>query len=160
VLPNSLAGVAAAALLVSVVGCAGPLASPPLVVECTPPPMAGGVRAGPALVGQQYGMQHSPLPVNSVQFNSQVTASQLAIQGLYASRTPTDTVELTMRLVSCIDAPQMVRIRTNFLRDNQAPAESVSAWREIWVPARATANYAELSTSRNAAAYLIEIAGP
>lgn len=146
--------------LIGLAGCASGPASPPLVVECTTPPWPGGVRAGAALVGQHYGLQHSPLPLNSLQFNSQITASQIAIQGMYAARTPTDTVEVTLRMVSCIDAPQMVRLRTSFLRDNQAPAEGVSAWREVWVPARATANYAEMSTSRDAASYLIEIAGP
>src|SRR6185295_16626386 len=109
--------------------------NPPLVVQCVPP--NPGARPGTALVGQQYGMQHSPLPVNSVQFDSQVTASQIAVQGLYASRSPTDTVEVAARLVSCIDAPQMVRARTHFLRDNQSPAEPTSIWREVQVPARA-----------------------
>jgi len=155
--PNVRAFCTAAAACAVSVACS--TVGPPMVVECSAPPTAGRA-PGPALVGLPYGMQHSPIPLNSVQFASQGAASQVAIQGLYAARTPTDTVEVTLRMVSCIDTPQMVRVRTSFLRDNQAPAEAVSAWREVWVPARATATYAELSTSRNAAAYLIEIAAP
>lgn len=147
-----LALAAATAMLAA--GCA--TQGPPLVVECHP--SKSNARPGAALVGQQYGMQHSALPLNSVQFDSYSTAGLVAVQGLYATRTAADTVEVTARLVSCMDAPRAIRVRTSFLRDNQAPAEPISAWRIVHLQPRAVAQYQEFSTSRSVANYLIEIA--
>jgi hypothetical protein len=130
--------------------------NPPLVVQCGLPDP--GARPGPALIGQQYGMQMSPLPLNSVQFDSQITAYRVAVQNIFAERTATDTVSVTARLVSCADIPTTVKMRTSFLRQNQAPAEGTSAWRVVFLAPRAMAHYTELSTSRDPASYIIEIA--
>ncbi len=135
-------------------GCASQ--GPPLVAQCHP--SKTNARPGPALVGQQYGMQHSELPLNSVQFDSHATAGLVAVQGLYAQRTVTDTVEVSARFVSCLDAPGAIRVRTSFLKENQAPAEPTSAWRTVHLQPRATSQYQEMSTSRGVANYLIEIA--
>lgn len=130
--------------------------APPLVVECSTP--YDGARPGPALVGQQYGMQISPLPLNSVQFDSHTTASRLAVQRIYALRTATDTIEVTARLVSCSNYPVMVRVRSSFLRTNDSPSEPTSAWREVYLSPRAIANYTEYSVARDVNSYFIEIA--
>jgi hypothetical protein len=137
-------------------GLAGCAQVPPVVVECQAATGAG--RPGPALVGQAYGTQHSPLPLNSVQFDAQATASRLAVQDIFADRTGTDTVEVTARFVSCADAPSSVRVRTSFMRVNHAPAEPTSAWKVVHLAPRAISHYTELSTSRDVASYLIEIA--
>jgi hypothetical protein len=137
--------------------CAVP-AGTALVVECRAPET--GARNGPALVGMPYGQQHSPIPLDSVQFDSSATASRVAVQSLHAQRTATDTVEVGARLVHCGDTPGAVRIRTNFLREDRAPAEPTSAWRTVLLQPRAIAHYQEFSTSRAASRYVIEIAAP
>lgn len=149
-----------AALVVFGAGCAQvPPAlpgSPPVVVACFTPEQQ--VRAGPALVGQTYGMAMTALPLNSVQFGSPEVAHSVAIQSLFAERSASDTVQVTARLVSCLDVPAAVRVRTSFLRASTAPAEPTSGWKTVYLEPRATALYTEFSTSRDAASYLVEIA--
>ena len=151
---RELASVAFAVALTSA-GCALPAAAP-VVAQCSLREEAP--RMGPALAGQPYGMAMTALPLNSVQFGSADAARALAVQSLYAERSSTDLVQITARLLSCSDAPISVRIRTSFIRASTAPAEAPSAWRVIHLEPRATAVYAESSTVRDAASYLIEIA--
>lgn len=151
---------AVAVLAVFAAGCAQvppvPQGHPPVVVACVTPEQQ--VRTGPALVGRAYGMAMTALPLNSVQFGSTEVASSLAIQSLFAERSASDTVQVTARLVSCLDVPAAVRVRTSFLRANTAPAEPTSAWKTVYMEPRATAVYTEFSTSRDASSYLMEIA--
>lgn len=98
------------------------------------------------------------LPLNSVQFGSSEVAHSVAIQSLFAERSSSDTVQVTARLVSCLDVPAAVRVRTSFLRASTAPAEPTSGWKTVYLEPRATALYTEFSTSRDAASYLVEIA--
>lgn len=128
---------------------------PPEVVECRVPDNLS--RPGPALVGQTYGMSMTPLPLNSVQFGSTALARSIAVQASYATRTPTDSVRLQMRFVSCLDTPSSVRMRTSFLRSDTAPAEPPTPWKLVFLAPRATAVYEELSVSRDAASYLVEV---
>jgi len=130
--------------------------NPPLVVECRVP--ESGARTGAALVGMPYGQQHTPIPLDSVQFDSHATAARVAVQSLHAARTASDTVEVGARLIHCGDTPGSVRIRTNFLREDRAPSEPASAWRTVYLQPRAIAQYQEYSTSPAAARYVIEIA--
>lgn len=152
----------AALVAIATAGCAQQPAAPyvpgapPIVVECSTP--YDGARPGPALVGQQYGMQMSPLPLNSVQFDSHATASRLSVQKIFASRTATDTVEVTARLVNCSDYPVVLRVRTNFLRANETPAEPTSAWRDVYLSPRAITSYTEFSVARDVNSYIVEIA--
>jgi hypothetical protein len=144
-----------------IVGCA--LASScvsqrvPLVVSC-----GGSVRThaitGPALVGAEYGVQTTPIPLNSVQFSDRETTKVVAVQRLYAARTTTNTVQVTARFVSCSDTPFNLRVRTSFLDGDQAPTEETSSWRSVYLQPRLTATYTEKSTSKNAESYLIEVA--
>ena len=144
-----------AALLMQ--ACApAPLAGrPPVVAQCETP--IGGERPGPALVGQAYGMAMTPLPLNSVQFGSDAASRSMAVQNLYAARTATSTVEVSARFLSCLDKPTTVLVRTSFLRENSAQAEPPSAWKAVYLEPRATAVYSEMSTSIDAAHYLIEV---
>jgi hypothetical protein len=144
-------------IILGLVGCATPVVgTPPVVVSCAQP--VNSVRSGPALVGQSYGLAMTPLPFNSVQFGSHSASNLLAVQSLYAERSAADTVQVTARFVSCQDAPQVIRVRTSFLRASQAPAEAPSAWKQVYLEPRATALYTELSTARDVANYLIEVA--
>ena len=151
-----LPALATLSAFVGLAGCAQIPGAPPVVVQCATPTAAD--RSGPALVGQPYGMQMTALPLNSVQFGSNALATTLAVQNLYASRTPTDTVLVSARFVSCIDRPTSVRVRTSFVRADSAPSEAPTAWKTVFVEPRATALYTELSSTRDASAYLIEVA--
>jgi hypothetical protein len=143
------------ALYGSLVACAVP-GHPPLVVQCSGPEK--GNRGGPALVGQEYGMQATPIPLNSVQFSNWTTVKNFSVQRLYASRTASNTVQVTVRFVSCADNPLAIKVRTSFLDANQAPTEPMSAWQTVFLQPRLTTVYEEKSTSRSVANYLIEIA--
>ncbi len=136
-------------------GCATVPGSPPVVVECSLP--AQSVRSGPALVGQSYGMAMTPLPVNSVQFGSRSASQVMAVQSLFAERSPTDTVQVVARFVSCADRATAVRVRTSFLRASLAPSEPPSAWKTVYLEPRATAVYTELSVATDVAHYLLEV---
>lgn len=130
--------------------------APSLVVECKSP--VDVARSGPALVGQEYGMRMSQLPLDAVQFTDTGVAKSIAIQTVRAMRTQTDTVQVVARFVNCQDKPVPIRARTSFMDTTSLPTEPISAWRPIIVPPRATALYQENSTSTNVANYLIEVA--
>jgi hypothetical protein len=142
-------------LLVPIVGCA---ARQPLVVECGSS-IKPNRSAGAALVGQEYGLQSTPIPLNSVQFADWGTAKKLAIQHLFASRTSANTVQLTARFISCSDEAVSLRVRASFLDSNQMPTEPTSAWQTVFLQPRLTAVYAEKSTAKNVSSYLVEVMG-
>lgn len=139
-------------VITSLWGCVGKM---PLVTECGL--MVHGGRAGPALVGVEYGRQFTPIPLNSVQFSDWSAVRSLAVQRLFASRTPTSTVQVTARFVSCLDQPTALLVRTSFLDESQAPSEPTSAWKTVLLEPRLTSVYSETSTSTDVANYLIEI---
>ena len=139
-------------LMISAWGCVG---QPPLVTECSQ--SMKGDRTGPALVGVEYGRRATPIPLNSVQFSEWPSARAVAVQRLYAARTPTSTVQVTARFVSCLDDPTTLLVRTSFLDESQAPSEPTSAWKSILLEPRLTTVYSETSTSTDVANYLIEI---
>jgi hypothetical protein len=128
---------------------------PPLVVECEKP--AKGDRPGPALVGMEYGMQATPIPLDSVQYGDHAASKSIAVQRIFAKRTPGDTVQITARFVSCSDEQVRLLVRTSFLDSDQSPAEPTSAWRTVILQPRTISNYVESSTSAAVSHYLIEI---
>lgn len=140
----------------AMLGLTGCVTQPPLVTQCKWP-MKGDRTGGPALVGHEYGPQTTPIPLNSVQFSNMDAAKILAVQNLYAARTPTNTTSVIARLISCSDSSFAVRVRTSFMDANQAPTEPASAWQTVVLQPHLTTTYAENSTSRNVANYLIEI---
>ncbi len=140
----------------AMLACLGCVVQPPLVTQCKWPPK-GDRTAGPALVGHEYGPQTTPIPLNSVQFSNTATANRLAIQDLFAAHTAANTTAVTARLISCADTVFAVRVRTSFLDESQAPTEPASAWKTVFLQPHLTATYAENSTSRGVANYLIEI---
>ena len=133
-----------------------PQSAPPVVAECVPP---GGIgRPGPALVGQTYGMQMTPIPLDSVQFDSNLTSALVAVQQMFASRTTTDTVAVQVRFLSCADVPSQIRVRTSFMRADGMPVEPPSAWKTVYLTPRALGLYSETSVSREIGHYLLEVA--
>ena len=103
-------------------------------------------------------MQMSPIPLDSVQFDSWRTAALVAVQQMFASRTPTDTVSVQVRLLSCADAPSQIRIRTSFLRADGVPVEPPSAWKTVHLTPRALGVYTESSFARDVGHYVVEVA--
>jgi hypothetical protein len=152
--------------LVAFMAVAAPLSActsnkTPLVAKCfSLSAWKKQTRPGQALVGVPYGVQTTPIPLDSVQFSDSRVARDVSIQQLSASRTATGTVQVSARFVACSSDPTTVRMRTNFIADGQVPAEPVSAWKTVHLDPRLLATYSELSTSRTVANYIIEIAGP
>lgn len=116
---------------------------------------------GLALVGETYGARVSPIPLNSVLFDSPETAGSIAIHHLTASRTPADTVEVAARFVNCLDHAQRIEVRTSFFRLDGANVEEPSAWQTVFVPAASMATYAERSlATEGIGSFLIEVRSP
>ncbi len=142
----------AAAVMVS--ACAG---KPPVVVECT-----GGNRGnasdGPALVGQNYGARMSTIPLDAVQYTDKRIARRVAVQSMYAQQTQTRNVAVGARFVNCSTASVALGVRTSFLDATLRPTEAASAWKTVYVPAKSTATYDEISVDRDRVKhYLIEV---
>ncbi|QFY41976.1 hypothetical protein F6R98_04475 [Candidatus Methylospira mobilis] len=141
--------VLAAALLAA--GCAEPRT---MVVECKFPTQY--MPDGPALVAQEYG-EMSPIPLDAVQFNNPLLKERLVVQTLKASRTPTNTVQVSARIVNCTDAPLVLGLRSHFMGEDAVENEPESVWRKLIIQPRALGNYKESSLTADVNNYLIEI---
>jgi hypothetical protein len=140
----------AAALLSA--GCAGPHIMP---VECKFP--TRDMPDGPALVAQEYG-EITPIPLDAVQFTNPQLKEQLVVQSLKASRTPTNTVQVSARIINCTDAPLVLGLRSHFfMGEEQADNEQESAWSKLIIQPRALGGYKESSLTAEVLNYLIEI---
>lgn len=145
------------ALSLTLCALSGCKTTTPLVVECGGPATRGAV-SGPALLGQNYGPQMSAIPLDAVQYTDKALTQRVAVQSMFADRTETKTVAVGARFVNCTNEPVALGVRTSFLDDKQRPTETPSAWRTVFVPPKATSNYAETSIARDKVAhYLIEI---
>ena len=114
--------------------------------------------AGPALVAN-VPKSMTPIDLNAVQFTDKPLTRQVLVEGLFARRTETDTVEVTARFVNCTDKPLQVQARSSFMDLTQAPTEPVSAWTQVFIPPKGTGTYRERSMSRDDVQYyLIELA--
>jgi len=141
--------VLAAVLLTA--GCAGPHA---MVVECKFP--GQDMPDGPALVAQEYG-EMSPIPLDAVQFTNPLLKEQLVVQSLKARRTPTNTVQVSARIINCTDAPLVLGLRTHFMGEDQADSEQESAWSKLIIQPHALGGYKESSLTAEVLNYLVEI---
>ena len=92
-------------------------------------------------------------PLNAVNITDVSITNKVMVQSTNARRTPTGTVEVWTRLLNCTDFPLQVEGRTHFLDAAQAPAEGVSAWNRVILPARSFGVYHELSTSATRVTY-------
>ncbi len=98
------------------------------------------------------------VPLNAVSMTDPAITNKVLVQTTGARRTEADTVEVMSRLVNCTDFPLQVEGRTHFLTAQQAPTESVSAWRRVFLPARAMGVYTELSASTTqVSSFIIEV---
>ena len=151
--PAIAAAIACLAVLAG--GCAD---VPDAVVQCSVPKSRPATK-GPALVGHEYGLKMSPVPLDAVMFTEQRVANAVAIQALYAARTATQTVQVTARFINCTEQPIALRARTSFLRETQAPSEPASAWQTVHLVPKGMATYSESSIGRGEVAnYVVELA--
>lgn len=128
---------------------------PPLVAECGR--QGKGVRNGPALVGLEYGTQDTPIPLDSIQFSDKSIVKSLSIQRLVATRTATNSVQVSARFISCEANSFAVRVRTSFFDSSLALTEASSAWQTIYFQPHLITSYEERSISPQADHYLLEV---
>lgn len=117
-----------------------------------------GQSSGPALIANVPSSM-TPISLNAVQFADKKLSRSIVVEGLYARRTPTDSVEVMARLVNCTDKPTAVQARSSFMDSNQAPVEQSSVWKTVFLSPQATGSYQEFSIMRGSsvANYLIEL---
>jgi hypothetical protein len=87
------------------------------------------------------------MPLNAVNITDFRLTNKIMVESANARRHPTGTVEVWTRLVNCTDFPLQVEGRTHFLDEARSPAEDVSAWHRIFLPARSYGVYSESSTN-------------
>lgn len=148
--PRALVLVAALPVLGA---CAAPATRKP-VVECSFPTQLAPT--GPALVSRSYG-DMSPIPLNAVQFTDHQLAKQVVVQSLRSDRTATDTLQVSARLVNCLDRALAVNARTSFLAAADAPAEPDGGWKTVVIQPRSSAVYRQASIATDVESYLVEL---
>jgi hypothetical protein len=129
------------------------------VVKCK----TGKARKAPAYAGAalvaNVPRSMTSIDLNAVQFTDKALTRQMVVEGLFARRTDTDTVEVSARFVNCTGQPLTIRARSNFMDEVQYPVEPSSAWQRVIIQPYATGVYRERSMKRDEVKYyLIEIA--
>ncbi len=158
---GGLAALAAGTLLGVAAGESQPVAAREnQVVKCkTKDARKSGEYAGAALVANVPRSMTS-IDLNAVQFTDKALTREMVVEGLFARRTETDTVEVSARFVNCTGRALIIRARSNFMDEVQYPVEPSSAWQRVIIQPYATGVYRERSMKRDEVKYyLIEIAG-
>lgn len=158
---GGLAAATAAALLVTALADSPPAtARENQVVKCkTSKARKAPEYAGAALVANVPRSMTS-IDLNAVQFTDKALTREMVVEGLFARRTETDTVEVSARFVNCTGRQLIIRARSNFMDEVQYPVEPSSAWQRVIIQPYATGVYRERSMKRDEVKYyLIEIAG-
>jgi len=114
-------------------------------------------RASEASIAPVVRGAFTAIPLESVQLIDKRLNRKVIAQGVEASRTETDTVEVVARLVNCGKDPLQVQARTTFLSAGQSPTEPTSSWQRVYLAPKSTGVYSEKSISKDVAHYLIEV---
>lgn len=141
-------------------GCAStPQTRPQALLKCDYKALKkNATTGGPALTSVVYGAVKD-IPADAVLMSDSTLFHSVMVQHLNTQNTAGGTVQVTARLANCTGAGMSVRARTAFLDQGMAPAEPVSAWRTVFLPAGGMAVYQESSFSTGKAAhYYIELA--
>ena len=149
-----------AALVLSLAGCAStPQTRPQALLKCDYKALKKNAPiGGPALTSVAYGAVKD-IPADAVLMSDSALFHSVMVQHLNTQNTAGGTVQVTARLANCTGAGMSVRARTAVLDQGMAPAEPVSAWRTVFLPAGGMAVYQESSFSTGKAAhYYIELA--
>jgi hypothetical protein len=108
------------------------------------------------LVAQEYG-KISPIPLDAVQFTDRGLSKEIAVQSLQAHRTPTNTVQVTARLINCTDDAVVVGVRSSFMDGQELAIEAATAWQNVVLQPRSMGTYQESSLSRGVEHYVVEL---
>ena len=112
---------------------------------------------GPALLAN-VPRAMTPVALNAVQMTDKGLTRKILVEGLFAMRTPTDTVQVMARMVNCTGETVTLEARSSFMNGAQIPTEPASAWKTVHVPPYATGVYEEKSMARqDVSYYLIEM---
>jgi hypothetical protein len=112
---------------------------------------------GPALVAN-VSRAMTPIDLNAVLMTDKPVWKSVVVEGLFARRTETETLEVTARLVNCSKNPIVIQARASFMDEGQAPTEAPSVWKTIFISPLATGVYQERSIgTTRVGAYLIEL---
>ena len=114
-------------------------------------------KGGPVLVADVK-RALTPIDLNAVLWTDVYSLRKVVLEGLFARRTETNTLEVTARFVNCTKKPVTIQVRSNFMDLAQAPTEPASVWKTIFLSPRSTSVYQEKSIGTdNVANYLIEL---
>ena len=151
--------VSAAVIALALAGCSStPAARPQAMLKCDYKALkANAPTGGPALTSIAYGAVKD-IPADAVLMSDANLYKRVMVQHLSTQKTPGGTVQVSARLANCTGESFSVLARTAFLDQGMAPAEPVSAWRTVYLPAGEMAVYQESSLSQRAAHYYIELA--
>ena len=155
-----LATVGTAFALVGLAGCAGPSIVPTSVACDFRPVASQGGYAGPEAATLDNETEGSlvPLALDTVSLTDPAITNKVLVQKVFASRTSTGTVGITVRFANCTDFPLQVEGRTQFMAGDQSLTEPISGWKRVHLPPRALGSYTENSTNADQVAhYLVEI---
>jgi len=115
---------------------------------------------GPAFIGD-VPRSMTPIDLDAVLWTDTWVLRHVVLEGLFAQRTETGTLEVTARFVNCTKSPISIQVRSNFTDGNQIPTEPASMWRTVFISPRATGVYQERSiASDKVANYLLELRSP
>lgn len=129
------------------------------VIKCSVGKARAAQSTGGAALVANVPRAMTPIDLNAVQMTDKGVIRSVLVEGLFARRTETDTIEVTARLVNCSKKPLQIDVRSSFMGADQFPSEPTSAWQRVFLPPFATGVYREQSMSRNVASYLIELRG-
>ena len=112
---------------------------------------------GPALVANVPSSM-TPIDLNAVQMTDKKLAKQIVVEGVFARRTETNSVEVITRLVNCTKKTVTLDARSSFMDENQVPTEDSTYWKKVILSPKATGVYRGLSIGRDEVKYyLVEV---
>lgn len=112
---------------------------------------------GPALVANVPSAM-TPIDLNAVQMTDKKLAKQIVVEGVFARRTETNSVEVITRIVNCTKKTVTLDARSSFMDENQVPTEDSTFWKKVILSPKATGVYRGLSIGRDEVKYyLVEV---
>ncbi|QEH77433.1 hypothetical protein EIK56_04330 [Sphingomonas sp. C8-2] len=112
---------------------------------------------GPALVANVPSAM-TPIDLNAVQMTDKKLANRVVVEGMFARRTETNSVEVITRFVNCTKKTVELDARSSFMDENQVPTEDSTYWKKVILAPKATGVYRGLSIGRDEVKYyLVEV---
>ena len=112
---------------------------------------------GPALVANVPSAM-TPIDLNAVQMTDKKLANRVVVEGVFARRTETNSVEVITRFVNCTKKVVELDARSSFMDADQVPTEDSTFWKKLILQPKATGVYRGLSIGRDEIKYyLVEV---